>query len=306
MKKILLLISIIFLLAGCYDYTEIDDTSIITGIILDYIDNNYELITEVFENEKESKVKIFKTTCKSIDLCLQNISKESNKELFISHLKVLILTDRTIKKDIKFYDFFLRNSKSKMNFYVYYVSDQYKDKIFNDKENSSLYLKDMTDFNIKNSSTSIKLSFTDMIQKKLEKGIINIYPSITIKDNKLRLNSLIYNDKKELNNNESIIFNILSNNTIRTYITIPCDNNFFSLNLSNIKTKYNYNNNIEITIKSNSKLSNYNCNYDLNKKSTINKLESLANNYIKENSYDLINKSKNEKLDLFINIVEKK
>jgi len=295
MKKIILLISIL-LLGGCYDYTEIDDISIITGIILDYNNNEYELTTEVFENEKESKVKIYKTTCKSIDLCILEISKESNKELFISHLKTLILTDRTINKDIKFYDYFLRNSKSKMNFYVYYVSDEYKDKIFNDSDNSSLYLKDMTDFNIKDYSTSIKLLFTDMIQKLLEKGFDNIYPSISIKDDKLCIDSLVYSNK-ELNNNESIIYNILSNNTISTYITIPCDNNSFSLNINHLKTKYKFDNTLNIEIKSNSKLSNYNCKYNLNDKNTIKTLEELANKYITNNSYDLINKSKKDNYD---------
>ena len=158
MKKIFLLF-VILLLGGCYDYTEIDDIAIVTGIILDYKNNQYEMISETLENEKESKKIVYKTACDSIDLCILKITDESNKEVFISHLKVLILTDRTVDKDISFYDYFIRNSKSKMNFYIYHINDQYIDKIFDileDNTSTSLFLKDMTDFNTKNYSSSIK------------------------------------------------------------------------------------------------------------------------------------------------------
>ncbi len=304
MKKLILLIPILLMLSGCYDYVEIDDISIITGIILDYKDNKYELTSEVLENEKESKVTIYKTSCYDIDSCLLQISKESNKDLFISHLKALILTDRTVNKNINFYDYFIRSSKSKMNYYVYYVSDEYKDKIFNtleENENTSLFLKDMTEFNVKYYSSSIKLKFIDMIQKLSEKGIDNIYPSISIKEDKLYLDSLVSfdknNNKIELSNNESIFYNILADNMITTDISIPCDNNTFSLNLNYLKIKYKINNDLDIDIKLDAKLSNYNCKYDLEKNDTIVKLEKLASNYIKNNSNDLIKLSKEKNTD---------
>ena len=39
MKKLLILLSIIFLMSGCYDYVEIDDLVIVTGMLIDYNDN---------------------------------------------------------------------------------------------------------------------------------------------------------------------------------------------------------------------------------------------------------------------------
>ena len=298
MKKIIILLSIIFLIGGCYDYTEIDDINIITGIILDYVDNNYELTTEVLDN---NTVKVFKTTCPSIDLCILNTSKKSNKELFISHLKALILTQRTVNKDIKFYDYFLRNSKSKMNFYIYYIDDENKDKLFNNKnESMSLYLKDLLEFNIKNYSNTTKVTFTDMIQNKIENGINNIYPNITIEDNQIKVDSLISfnkNEKIELNNFDSILYNILINNVKSSIINIPCDDNDFSLKINNSKVKYSLSNKLNINIKLDLKLSNYNCKYDLNKKNNIIILEKLTNKYINEKTSDLISLSKNKNID---------
>lgn len=303
MKKLLLLIPIIFLLTGCLDYTEIDDLIIITGILLDYKDNKYEIISETLDNEKETKIKIYKTTCYDIDTCLLQISKQSNKDIFLSHLKSLILTDRTINKNIDFYDYFLRNSKSKMNFYTYYVQDEYKDNIFNEnnKTPSSLYLKELSEFNNNIYSSSTTLQFIDMIQKQIEDGIDNIYPSISLKDNNLFLDSLVIfdkdNNKIKLNNNEGIFYNILSNNMIKSSIIVPCNNNIFTLDLNYLKTKYNYNNNLNININLNGKISNYNCEFDLAKKGTIKKLETLANNYIENESNKLLQLSKDNNID---------
>ena len=302
MKKILLIICLLTL-SGCYDYTEIDDISIVSGILLDYKDNKYELTLECLDNEKESKTKVYKVTCNDIEECISKVSKESNKELFISHQKVLILTSRTINKSINFYDYFLRNSKSKMNFYVYYIDDQYIDLLFKDKEkNISFYLKDMTDFNTKDFSTSIKLSFIDMIQKIKEKGINNIYPSISIKDDEIILDSLITfknNNPIILDNNESIIYNIITNNINITSINIPCNKGSFSLNINSSKTKFIIKNDLIISIKDNAFISNYNCKYNLNDDKTIKKLERIANNYIKEKINKIL--LKNNKTD-FIGI----
>ena len=117
MKKIILII-LILLTTGCKDYTEINDFAIINGIILDYNNNKYEMISELLINEKETKIEVIKTTGKTIDQCLSKISKLSNKDIFISHLKTLILTENIINNKINIYDYFLRSSKSKMNFYV--------------------------------------------------------------------------------------------------------------------------------------------------------------------------------------------
>ena len=79
MKKILILLSIIFLMSGCYDYVEIDDLVIVTGILIDYNDNQYEVTSEVIENEKESKVKVFTTKCTTIDECIYNFGISDKK-----------------------------------------------------------------------------------------------------------------------------------------------------------------------------------------------------------------------------------
>jgi len=308
MKKILILLSIIFLMSGCYDYVEIDDLVIVTGILIDYNDNQYEVTSEVIENEKESKVKVFTTKCTTIDECIYKISKLSNKDIFISHLKTLILTESTITSNIDFYDYFLREPKSKMNFNVYYVSDEFKKDILNvyKKDSSTaFYIKDLMEFNNKIFSSSTPLSFLDLVYKKEEYGINPIYPSLEIKKNNdeeiIYLQNLVtFKNKKKriLNDDEGITYNIITNNLIKTVINIPCDNNNFSITLNDTKTKYKWiNNKLSLNTKISAKISTYTCKYDLDDPKTINKLSDLTNNYIKKNINNLIKISKEDNND---------
>ena len=186
MKKIIIMLISIFLLSGCADYVEINDLAIISGIAIDYENDLYKLTAQLIENDKESKVIVLTTASSSIDEAMSEISKLSNKELFISHLKVLILSDRLIKENKDFYDYFLRSSKSKMNFYTYIASkDEISSifKIYSNKNSSSIYLDKMMDFNQNIFSSSTPLKFIDMIYNKYEYGINNVYLTISIKKN---------------------------------------------------------------------------------------------------------------------------
>ncbi len=313
MKKIIIMLISIFLLSGCADYVEINDLAIISGIAIDYENDLYKLTAQLIENDKESKVVVLTTASSSIDEAMSEISKLSNKELFISHLKVLILSDRLIKENKDFYDYFLRSSKSKMNFYTYIASkDEISSifKIYSDKNSSSIYLDKMMDFNQNIFSSSTPLKFIDMIYNKYEYGINNVYPTITIKKNNdeetLYLGNLVsFNSKLNkltLSEKESIFYNIITNNSKKTTLDIPCDNKIFTIEVQDIKTKFNWNKNIfTIDTKSLGKLKEYNCDYNLNSKEATNKLNILTNDYIKSNINNLINKMKENKND-FIGI----
>lgn len=309
MKKIIIIICI-FILSGCSDYVEINDLGLITGISIDYKDNLYELTTQIIENDKEIKVIVLNSKSNSIDEAISEISKLTNKELFISHLKVLILSERLIESNKNYYDYFLRSSKSKLNFYTYIApNDEISDifKIYSDKNSSSIYLDKMMDFNQNIFSSSTPLKFIDMVHDKYEYGINIVYPTITIKRNNnektLYLSNLVsFNnnlDKLSLTENNSIFYNILTNKSERTTLDIPCDNNYFTIEIQDIKTNFNFKNDtFIINTKSLAKIKEYNCKYNLNKINTINKLNKLANQYIKENINDLIIKMKNNNNDL--------
>ena len=288
MKKIIL-ISILLLLSGCKDYTEVNDLGIISGIIIDYQDNKFKITSELIINDKESNVQVLTTMSDSIDEAIKEMSKLTNKKIFIPHLKVLIITDNILKNDIDYYDYFLRNSKSSMNFYVYYIDSKISDKVFRinkDKDKNALHVEKMLEFNKQIFSSSTPLTFIDLVYKKLEYGIDIIYPVIDIvKNNDEEIlyltNQISYKDNKFITftENESITYNILTNNIDKSSITVNCDKETFTLQIQDIKTKYKWKDNL----------------FNIN---TIKKLEKLSQDYINDQINNLIDKTKEYNNDI--------
>ena len=305
MKKIILIL-LLLTLTGCKDYTEINDLAIVSGIIIDYVDNKYEITSELIINDKESELQILTTTSTSIDEAIKEMSKLTNKKVFIPHLKVLIITDNILKSDIDYYDYFLRNSKSSMNFFVYYTNSNIKDKIFRINDKTALHIEKMLEFNKQIFSSSTPLSFIDLVYKKLEPGVDIIYPRIEIVNNNEKdilylSNQISYQNNKiiEFTENESITYNILTNTIDKSSITVKCDNETFTMQIQDIKTKYKWKNNIfNINTNLDAKITDYECKYDLNDINSLKKLEKLSKDYMNDEINNLVNKTKKDNNDI--------
>ena len=305
MKKIILIL-LLLTLTGCKDYTEINDLAIVSGIIIDYVDNKYEITSELIINDKESELQILTTKSTSIDEAIKEMSKLTNKKVFIPHLKVLIITDNILKSNIDYYDYFLRNSKSSMNFFVYYINSNIKDKIFRINDKTALHIEKMLEFNKQIFSSSTPLSFIDLVYKKLEPGIDIIYPRIEIVNNNEKdilylSNQISYQNNKiiEFTENESITYNILTNTIDKSSITVKCDNEKFTMQIQDIKTKYKWKNNIfNINTNLNAKITDYECKYDLSDINSLKKLEKLSKDYMNDEINNLVNKTKKYNNDI--------
>ena len=159
-------------------------------------------------------------------------------------------------------------------------------------------------FNSKIFSTSTPLSFLDFVYKKVENGVEPIYPSLKIIDNNnekvLYLDELVSfnNNKVILNDEQGITYNILTNNVNKTIINVSCDDNSYSLVLEDTKAKKHFKDNVlNYSVSLNTKISSYNCEFDLDSPGTIDILSKMTNNYIKNNIQKLINLSKENNID---------
>ena len=308
MKKILLVICLL-LCTGCSDYVEINDLVIIPGMIIDYNEDQFEITSELILNDTKSTIKVVTTNCEMIDKCLSDISNESNKNILMSHLKVLILTKDVVKNNIDFYDYLLRSSKSKMNYDVFVIDKKYIKDLFKIKTNSegvSLYIEELNIFNKNLISSSISLPFIDLVYKNLEPGLDPIFPNINIKkdkngENNIYLENLVFfKDKKEIifNENESINYNILTNNVGRSVLDFKCDDGSFSINIDRIKTQKKWiDETINFNIEMIADVNNYKCKYDLDDKNTIDILNKLTEKELKSSLNKVINISKENNYD---------
>lgn len=299
MKKIIIIFIFLFFICGCNNQVEINNIAVITGMIIDFKNDEYNVTIETIVSEDDKKIKIFKESGSSIDEVLAKLSKTSNKELFISHLKTLIITKNIINNNINFYDYFLRNPKSKLNFNIYLIDNDID--IFNENESLSLYLDDLIDYNTKTFASSENLSFIDYIYKLYEPGLDILYPKLNYNNKNLLLNNLSFivdDEEIILNDIDFISFNILKNNINKTNFNIDCDNGILSLALNSSKTKYNYhNNNLYIDVNIDSFINSNSCNINLSNNESLNNLINISKIQIKNNLINLIEISKKYNYD---------
>lgn len=309
MKKIILLILSILLLSGCTDYVEINELAIVTGILVDYKDDMYELTSQVIIIDKKSKIEVYVTKGITLDNALLQLSKIINKKIYITHLKILVITENIIKNKANYIDFFLRDSKSRMNFYVYFADDKDSKEVMNiydDTDGSALYLDRMMIFNRKIFSSSKELEFIDLAHDSLEYGINVVYPVITTKENnekeRLYLDGFVsFNNKLEklkLSEEDSIFYNIITNNTLRTLISVKCDDKLFTVDAKDASTKFKWKDNtFYIDTHIVGKVDNYECKYSLEDKKTNEILNKLFVDHLKAGVESVINLMKENNND---------
>lgn len=127
MKKILILIPLLFCLTGCYNYRELNDLAIVSGISIDKNEDEYIVNAEVINPKKqqdassgkEPEFVVYTSKGTSMQEAFRKIIKESPKKLYGAQMDVLIIDEETAKKELKnILDFFSRDPEIRSEFYV--------------------------------------------------------------------------------------------------------------------------------------------------------------------------------------------
>lgn len=116
MKKLWVIIFLTFFLTGCFDYQELNTRAIISGIAIDYENEEYLLNLEILnnkksENEENASAKTYyvEGTGQTISEAFSNCHLKIAKEPYYAHLKVVILSESTAKEKLKeVVDYFIR------------------------------------------------------------------------------------------------------------------------------------------------------------------------------------------------------
>ena len=127
MKKIILLLPLLFLLTGCYNYRELNDLAIISGVSVSKVDDIYKITAEIVNPKKEQDASTSKETDyiiyegegKSMQEAFREIVKESPQKLYGAQMDILIIEEETAKEGIgDIIDFFARDPEVRSEFYV--------------------------------------------------------------------------------------------------------------------------------------------------------------------------------------------
>lgn len=298
MKKLVLIILII-LLTGCYDYKELNDIAIISGIGISKENDEYRVIYEVINTKanKESNNDIKKYNVEAQDKNLSNAISKANEALakqpYFEQIKVLLITKDVNILDIS--DYIFRNEKFNTSFYLALCDNI--DEIFDytsvNEPNNSIAIHNL----LKEINYDKITNLFDFNVDNLMQGYDIYLPYITI-DKELALKTIgIFDNnsfKRYLTNEEYRIFKYL--NKVKE---VPIINNNDSIKIYSSKLNYDIKDS-NVTIKYDAKASiNYLTNqYNLRNQNTYQDLNNLFKDTIYSEISTFINNLQKDNIDI--------
>lgn len=272
--KITIFIIILFTLSGCFNYKEINDYAIVSGISIDENKeksvDKYKVGIQIMNAKKDeeidsSLITFYEASGKTIYDALEKIMLDSPKELYLGHNEVIVISEDLLKKEnpLNYLDYFMRDPESEKDAVVM---------VSKEKDASSILkvitpLETLPSKNLR-STLSVADNFSGILTVVTIDEFISdlsnpyaeaIIPSVKIEgkinkgekmDNikesdpntKLTFDTLGYfkNNKLKgyLSTNESIGYNFLANLPKESYINVKCDNkNYATLRITNNKFK---------------------------------------------------------------------
>lgn len=289
MKKVLLII-IILLTSGCYDYVELNDLSFISAIGLDYNENKeYEIIYEILndtkngETQANQKAYTVSSKGKTIAEAFDNLSLKVNKIPYYFHFKALVISENVAKFHMKeVIDYVLRNTEIRNEFFFVISKDNPPKDIIAKTTDFNPVVGDQIVQMIKSPSFQYNVAYNKPFEDTIEcfinertDAIANVF---TVSGNTIGLTGLgIFDDyvfKEFLSKKDSSIYNLLNGDKNSMLITHNYDNLPLSIKIYFSKVEYEFKNNkINISIKAEGEIKENLPDFDLKYENTYIKLE---------------------------------
>ncbi len=257
MKRIIaLIILIVFTLTGC-NYIELNKLAIVSALGIDYKNNQYEVTAQVMDiqktegNSTKQESLIYEASGKTIGKAIRNLSEKYPKTIYLGHLEIIILgKEVTEEKTDDTFDFLIRSPevRSTGNILVNkYQSAKETLNPKNEKDNSfaTEQIKSSLENATKRTGTVKMITFEELLQEYLQKGIDPVIPLIKINNNSNTSNTIIANlaplkdnkIQKELDEKQSIAYNTINRNYEDIVITTTYNNRTIGVILFNPKSK---------------------------------------------------------------------
>lgn len=110
MKRIKFLILLLLpLLSGCYNYRELNDLGITTAVSIDYKDNNFYVIAEVINPIKQQDASSsnnspfvnYNSSSSSLQDAFRKVVLESPRQLYAAQLEIIVLSEEVVNNHLE-------------------------------------------------------------------------------------------------------------------------------------------------------------------------------------------------------------
>jgi len=339
MKKIILSLTLLFCLTGCWNYNELNDYSIVSGVAIDKEGDKYEASVLISNspksnssesNSSQAQVVVYSGKGDSIFSALKQIGLISPKELYFGSFSVLIISENVAKDGVdSAIDFFVRYPNARKNFYVVLSKgDKAKDTLKIMTPLSSFPSQNISD-NIK-TTTELQgiissTNFNDLLSTLLSDGIeasincIEIKGDIEDGSSKDNLESSEPKSYTKLGNigifkkdklvdwadrDESLGMNIVNNKISEMFLDVDYEDGYVVIDStsfsSEVSVKLKYNKPIvNINISGEARIIETEGEIDLEDSKVIEELQKKTNKKIKKRINQAINLAIENKTDIF-------
>lgn len=260
MKKIILLVLLLFSLSGCSDYKEVNEMAIISAIGIDYQDNEFAITLETFNNkvDKDSgKVTTYTRTGygKSISMALEHAADLLSQRAYYSHIKLCVISEEVARNHLnKVADFFIRSTYLRENFSLVVAKIPPEEVLQTETEEnpiSSIAINLLLQTNSYASNYAIDKPFDMFLKEVISYGQDGAISVINKEDNNFYIDGLaIFKDYKMVNilsNDDSVLYNILKGEIKKPVFELFYKGLPVSIALYDIKTDMSLKDDINLT-----------------------------------------------------------
>ena len=324
--KIFIILFLCFITTGCWNYNELDDFAIVTGMGIDEYESGYKVSlvisnsqsTQGSSREGEAQTTVFTGIGANITEAINEIDMKTPRNLYLGHMAVVVIDENVARKDINIVlEALTRNPEKKAEEILKTLSP----------------LESFPSQNIANNiitasttqSVTTESFISDFTMALLRPGVNGVMSSITIEgeansiDNQDDLKNtepkaMLKNDTiglfKEYNlvtwttKHESLGINIVNNKTDRFYIPneINDENIVVLVDNSKCKPEISIKDNevsVVLNIKARGAITEVSGKVDLEKPKVIEEINKETEKNIKDMIYDGIKIAKEYKTDVF-------
>ena len=192
--KLIIFISLLFILTGCYNYSELNELAIANGISIDYKDNKY-IVSILMANshkdtnntsENQASTSLFQGEGSTIDEAITSLELTLPKKLYLGHVNIIVLDYNYAEKGLyDFFDYATKNSELIKKLCVVISKDTEAYKVLATLSPLEMFSSKNIIANIDTTNKSVgtiyNVKLSEVLYKYLEKGMEFIIPTVTIK-----------------------------------------------------------------------------------------------------------------------------
>lgn len=256
-KYILFFLLLVIIFGGLKNIRELNELAIVRSIGIDLTEDKEICISAIVANtSKETKEDtgiVYTAVGKSVQEAARNMVDISPKKLYMGHLEALVICEDIAREELEnTLDFFIRDNEGSNSFYLFIAKESSAEDILNTINQEEVDVISFLKSTQKYKGNANLNTLNDNLKSLLETGTDLCVNSVSIEDDKLTISDMVYFEgwkmKGYLTTDESILYNILKNNTDNFIITLGEKDDLIVAEAVSSKTKISVDKKEENTI----------------------------------------------------------